>query len=257
MGLGVATGSVPVLTAAEDGAMHFAPFHPTGVRMLRSSPVGRIVRRPLTLVVSGLLGLAFLGNALAQEEAEISPELADLITAVDTFWLMLAAFMVFFMQAGFALVEAGFVRAKNTTNILMKNVLDCCIGGLLFWAVGWGLAYGVSGDGANGFFGNGHFFLNSFPNDGYAAWIFQFAFAATAATIVSGAMAERTKFSAYLIYTAFISGLIYPIVIHWGWDGAGWLSAFADDPIGTNGYIDFAGSGLVHLVGGTAATCWR
>lgn len=193
-----------------------------------------------------------LTSAFAQE-SDPSAELADIIAAVDTLWLMLAAFLVFFMQAGFALVEAGFVRAKNTTNILMKNVLDCCFGGLLFWAIGWGLAYGTSGDSTGGFFGNGQFFLKAFPEDGYASWMFQFAFAATAATIVSGAMAERTKFSAYLVYTAVISGIIYPIVVHWGWDGNGWLSAFAEDPIGTNGYIDFAGSGVVHMVGGTAA----
>ena len=224
----------------------------TGTGMSTLTSVSRHSRRPLLLLASGFLGLAFISSAFAQEEPTPEERLADIILAVDTFWFLFGAFVVFFMQAGFAMVEAGFVRSKNTTNILMKNVLDACIGGLLFWAVGWGLAYGVSGDGANGLFGNGHFFLKAFPNDGYAAWIFQFAFAATAATIVSGAMAERTKFGAYLIYTAFISGLIYPVVVHWGWDGAGWLSAFADDPIGTNGYIDFAGSGIVHAVGGTA-----
>ncbi len=212
----------------------------------------RLARRPAAITAGGLLALG-LTSAFAQEEVTIEETIGDLTLAIDTFWLMFAAFLVFFMQAGFALVEAGFVRAKNTTNILMKNVLDCCIGGILFWAIGWGLAYGTSGDSTGGFFGNGQFFLKGFPDDGYAAWIFQFAFAATAATIVSGAMAERTKFSAYLVYTAVISGVIYPIVVHWGWDANGWLSAFADDPIGTNGYLDFAGSGIVHMVGGSAA----
>ena len=220
--------------------------------MSKLAVAARVGRRPLMIAASALLGLAFVSSAMAQE-ATTEEQLADIIGAVDTLWLMLAAFMVFLMQAGFALVEAGFIRAKNATNVLMKNVLDCCMGGLLFWAVGWGIAYGVSGEASNGFIGDGQFFLKAFPNDGYASWIFQFAFAATAATIVSGAMAERTKFSAYLIYTACISGFIYPVVVHWGWDSNGWLTAFKDDPIGTNGYIDFAGSGIVHAVGGTAA----
>lgn len=197
------------------------------------------------------LAMAFISTAGAQEEFDAAAAVEDLTAGLDQMWLMLAAFLVFFMQLGFAMVEAGFVRAKNTTNILMKNVLDACIGAIAFFAVGFALAYGVDGDGeANGLFGLGNFFLNDFED--YAFWIFQFAFAATAATIVSGAMAERTKFSAYLIYTACITALIYPVVVHWAWDGNGWLTAFTDDPIGTNGYIDFAGSGVVHMVGGFA-----
>jgi Amt family ammonium transporter len=203
-------------------------------------------------IIAGMfIAMAFISTAGAQEEFDAAAAVEDLVTGLDTLWLMLAAFLVFFMQLGFAMVESGFVRAKNTTNILMKNVLDACIGGLAFFAVGYALAYGVDGNGeAGSFFGFGNFFLNDF--DSYAVWIFQFAFAATAATIVSGCMAERTKFSAYLVYTAFITALIYPIVVHWAWDGNGWLTAFKDDPIGTNGYIDFAGSGVVHMVGGFA-----
>jgi Amt family ammonium transporter len=205
-------------------------------------------RRVAAVALATIAALSLMGVASAQEETTTA--VTDLTGAIDTAWLMLAAFLVFFMQLGFAMVEAGFVRSKNTTNILMKNVLDACIGGIAFFAVGYGLAYGLRGETSNRLFGDGFFFLNSF-ND-YASWIFQFAFAATAATIVSGAMAERTKFSAYLVYTFFISALIYPIVVHWAWDSNGWLSAFRENKIGANGYIDFAGSGVVHMVGGAA-----
>ncbi len=204
-------------------------------------------RRLLAVLVGALGALTLIGTTSAQE---IDEELADLIAAIDTAWLLIAAFLVFFMQAGFAMLEAGFVRSKNVANILMKNILDVSAGAIAFWAVGWGLAYGLSGDATNGFAGNGHFFLVGF--DDWASWIFQFAFAATAATIVSGAMAERTKFRAYLFYSVFITGFIYPVVVHWVWDGNGWLTAFKDNPIGTNGYLDFAGSSVVHVVGGFA-----
>ena len=208
-------------------------------------------RRPLNIVSCAGLALAFVATAQAQTPEENAASIEDLVAAIDSFWLMFAAFLVFFMQAGFALVEAGFVRSKNTINILMKNILDGCVGALSFWAVGWAFAYGVDGDGeAGGFIGLGNFFLHDFTD--YASWIFQFAFAATAATIVSGAMAERTRFQAYLFYSIFISAIIYPVVVHWVWDTNGWLTAFTDDPIGTNGYLDFAGSGVVHMVGGFA-----
>ena len=205
------------------------------------------LRIPLTIVAATLLGLAFLQTTDAQES---DPALDDIIGAVDTAWLLIAAFLVFFMQAGFAMVEAGFVRAKNTTNILMKNILDASMGAIAFWAVGWGIAYGVTGESAPGLFGDGDFFLKGF--DDYASWIFQFAFAATAATIVSGALAERTKFTAYLVYSVFITAIIYPVVVHWAWDGNGWMTAFREDTFMANGYIDFAGSGVVHTVGGIA-----
>jgi Amt family ammonium transporter len=195
--------------------------------------------------------VAGISVASAQTPEE---SIADLTAAIDTGWLLVTATLVIFMQAGFAMVEAGFVRTKNVTNILMKNVLDASMGAMLYWAVGWGLAYGVDSAGeAGGYFGMGNFFLSDF--DDYASWFFQFAFAATAATIVSGAMAERTKFAAYLVYSAAITAFVYPIVTHWIWDGNGWLTAFTDDPMNGVGMIDFAGSTVVHSVGGWAALC--
>ncbi|MDX1449610.1 MAG: ammonium transporter [Acidimicrobiia bacterium] len=194
------------------------------------------MRRRL-LTGGGLTALALFGplsgTALAQTVEEVA-------IAVDNVWIVVAGILVMFMQPGFALVEAGFTRAKNTANIVMKNFMDFAAGALMYWAVGFGLAYGGSTIG--GYIGYGEFFFN---NPGRSVeWFFQVVFAATAATIVSGAMAERTKFSAYLVYTPFITGLIYPIVTHWTW-GGGWLAEL--------GYYDFAGSGIVHMVGGVAA----
>jgi len=199
----------------------------------------------------GVGGIAAIigGAAIAGAQEEADP-IADLAGALDTGWLIIAATLVMLMQAGFALVEAGFVRSKNVVNILMKNVLDVCLGSFVYWAVGFGLAYGVS-ESTGEFFGAGNFFLTDF--DDYSGWFFQFAFAATAATIVSGAMAERTKFGAYLIYTVGITALIYPIVSHWIWDANGWLTAFRDDPMSDVGMVDFAGSTVVHSVGGWVA----
>jgi ammonium transporter, Amt family len=181
------------------------------------------------------------GTALAQE----GPTLEEVAVSVDTIWIIMAGILVFLMQAGFALVEAGFTRAKNTANIVMKNFMDFSVGSLVYWAVGFGLAYG--GTSVGGFFAYGGigdaFFLSDTGQS--TSWFFQVVFAATAATIVSGAMAERTKFSAYLVYTPFITGLIYPVVTHWAWSGQGWLTDL--------GFVDFAGSGLVHLTGGIAA----
>ncbi len=168
-------------------------------------------------------------------------------TAIDTVWTLVAAFLVFSMQAGFAMVETGFTRAKNASNIMMKNLMDFCIGSLAFWLLGFGIMFGAD---KLGLFGTSGFFLSSAnPSTGgglwqFAYWMFQVVFAATAATIVSGAMAERTNFPAYLFYSVFISALIYPVVGHWIW-GGGWLSK--------KGMIDFAGSTVVHSIGGWAA----
>jgi len=164
--------------------------------------------------------------------------------SIDTIWILLAAFLVFFMQAGFAMVETGFTRAKNSVNIIMKNLMDFSLGALLFFFIGYGLMFG---DSAGGFIGTNGFLLSITDpanTQNFAVWIFQAVFAATAATIVSGAMAERTKFKSYLVYTVFITALIYPIAGHWIW-GGGWLAKL--------GMIDFAGSTVVHSVGGWAA----
>lgn len=187
----------------------------------------------LLLVVGPLTGVAG-----AQETTLDLDGLAD---SIDELWLVVAAILVMFMQPGFALVESGFTRAKNAGNIIMKNFMDFSVGAIAYWAVGFALAYG--GVSVGGFFATGGWFVS---DDGLAAtWFFQVVFAATAATIVSGAVAERVRFSAYLIYTPFITGVIYPVVTHWAWSGDGWL--------GDLGFVDFAGSGVVHLVGGVAA----
>lgn len=187
--------------------------------------------------------------------AEAAPDtVGDLVLGLNTVWMLLAAALVFFMQPGFALVEAGFTRSKNTANILMKNFVDFLLGSLLYWAIGFGLMFGVGG-----FVGAPHFFDLSFysgslPTEGFL--IFQTVFCATAATIVSGAMAERTKFSMYIVYTIFISAVIYPVSGHWTW-GGGWLMNGAADSfmMTTFGatFHDFAGSSIVHSVGGWIA----
>ena len=168
-------------------------------------------------------------------------------TAINTIWVLLAAFLVFFMQAGFAMVEAGFTRAKNAGNIIMKNMMDFACGSIIYWAFGFALMFGVTKGGLVG--STGFFFSGAFEHLGLdipiaAFLLFQTVFAATAATIVSGAMAERTKFISYLMYSIVISAVIYPIVGHWVW-GGGWLSDL--------GFVDFAGSTVVHSVGGWAA----
>lgn len=205
----------------------------------------------LALAAPSLLGQDAPGANAPEWKAAVDA----LQKQTDMVWTIVAGALVFFMQAGFAMVESGFTRAKNAGNIMMKNLMDFSMGGLAFWAVGFGLMFGVS----NGLTGWSNFFTN-FDNStldgqwGYTFWMFQVVFAATAATIVSGAMAERTKFSAYLIYSFLISLFIYPVFGHWAWgnllnagnaDSGAWLAK--------RGFIDFAGSTVVHSVGGWAA----
>lgn len=167
--------------------------------------------------------------------------------AIDTMWVLLGAFLVFTMHLGFTLLETGYTRAKNTVNILTKNMLTLSLGVLLFFITGFGIAFGYS---SNGFFGTEGFFLNNvegmdFGVPVYAFWFFQAVFCCTAATIVSGAMAERTKLIAYVMFTIIVTALIYPVVVHWVWSDYGWLANM--------GFADFAGSTVVHSVGAWAA----
>ena len=163
-------------------------------------------------------------------------------TEVFSVWFLAGAALVFWMQAGFAMVEAGFTRAKNTGNILMKNLMDFCIGTIVFILIGYGL---LMGEDLAGFIGRPGFdLLSAYQEFDYSAFVFNLVFCATTATIVSGAMAERTKFLSYCVYSAVISALIYPIEAHWIW-GGGWLSQI--------GFHDFAGSCAIHMVGGISA----
>lgn len=195
--------------------------------------------------------LESLQAAIESLKAEAATATSTVVDETGWLWTCLAAFLVFFMQAGFALVEAGFTRAKNCVNIIMKNLLDFSVGSISFWAIGFGLMFGTT---YGGWIGTTDFFVDGLvdgesSNWEYAFLIFQTVFAATAATIVSGAMAERTKFTSYLIYSIAITAIVYPIAGSWAWgslyNGEGWLEGF--------GFIDFAGSTVVHSVGGWAA----
>ncbi len=182
------------------------------------------------------------------EPSAVEAAKEELQTNINIVWTCVAAFLVFFMQAGFAMVETGFTRAKNAVNILMKNLMDFSVGSLAFFLIGFGLMFGKT----NGLFGTTLFGLSGVEPGEHWNWtflIFQTVFAATAATIVSGAMAERTKFVSYLLYSGAISLMIYPIFGSWAWgsllDGGGWLEKL--------GFHDFAGSTVVHSVGGWLA----
>ncbi|MBP2146180.1 Amt family ammonium transporter [Methanofollis sp. W23] len=164
---------------------------------------------------------------------------------LDFIWVLICGFMVMFMQAGFTMVETGFTRAKNAANIMMKNLMDFSVGALSYWAVGFAIMYGTM-EGMNWLFGWSGFFLigDAYDVTTIQSWFFQMVFAATAATIVSGSVSERCKFSTYAIASAVITAVIYPLYGHWLW-GGGWLADL--------GALDFAGSGVVHALGGWLA----
>jgi Amt family ammonium transporter len=203
----------------------------------------------LITVIFFIFAYGAYGSPAPQESKSVEQIANDLQTNLNIVWTSVAAFLVFFMQAGFAMVESGFTRAKNTVNIMMKNLMDFSIGTVAFFVIGFGLMFGVS----NGFFGTTNFLMSGSDVAGkdwnWTFLIFQTVFAGTAATIVSGAMAERTKFVGYLVYSIFICAVIYPIFGSWAWgsllDGGGWLENL--------GFTDFAGSTVVHSIGGWLA----
>ncbi len=201
-------------------------------------------RRILMIVGVALVALLLTLLSAAAWAADDESSIATLQVGLDTVWVLMAAFLVFLMQAGFAMVEAGFTRAKNACNILMKNYADFALASIFFFLVGYAVMFGKG----NGFIGYTGFALGNAENPSgvplWAFWLFQAVFCGTAATIVSGGMAERMKFRAYLIYTVAISALVYPIIGHWIW-GGGWLSQM--------GFADFAGSTVVHGTGGWVA----
>jgi len=200
-----------------------------------------------------------INNLETQLQTSITANAAEIATAkaeLDAFYILWAACLVFLMQCGFAVLAAGSIRAKNVRNILLKNGLDACVGCVVWYLIGNGLA-----GGGNAFIGNNkdNFALSGVVDtdgsDQSSAWInffFSYTFAAAAATIVSGAVAERCKLSAYIVYTIVITGFIYPVVVHWVWSGDGFMSAFNPNHI-LGGVIDFAGSGVVHMTGGIAS----
>ncbi|PWA58962.1 ammonium transporter 1 member 1 [Artemisia annua] len=182
----------------------------------------------------------------------ICNKLSDTTFAVDSTYLLFSAYLVFSMQLGFAMLCAGSVRAKNTMNIMLTNVLDAAAGGLFYYLFGFAFAFGTP---SNGFIGRHNFGLKDIPttNFDYSYFLYQWAFAIAAAGITSGSIAERTQFVAYLIYSAFLTGFVYPVVSHWFWSVDGWASATNyDSLLFGSGVIDFAGSGVVHMVGGIA-----
>lgn len=188
-----------------------------------------------------LFFINFTFNKMKNEREDIimTEEISGVIFGV---WFLIGAALVFWMQAGFAMVEAGFTRAKNTGNILMKNLMDFCIGTVVFILIGFSL---LLGEDVLGFIGKPGFdIFTSYKDFDWSNFVFNLVFCATTATIVSGAMAERTKFISYCVYSGVISALIYPIEAHWIW-GGGWLSQI--------GFHDFAGSCAIHMVGGISA----
>ena len=205
------------------------------------------LRRVLPLVIAALFAAGILAGYNVAFAQDITSKADKLDQGANIIW-MFAAFLVFFMQAGFAFLGAGLIRSKNTTNYLTKSFMDFAIASLSFWAFGFALMWGTS---AAGIAGTTNFFLTDSANgQTYVDFVFQMVFAATAATIVAGAMAERTKTQAYLAYSFMVGAIIYPLYGHWVW-GGGWLGAL--ESINLPAAADYAGSGVVHAVGGFIA----
>ena len=225
----------------------------------------------ITAVLGVMFGFTyFFGAAAGAAAADAGPKVDNLISPINTMWVLVAAFLVFFMQAGFMALEAGFARSRESVNIMMECIFDTCLCGLLYYAVGFAFQFGEG----NGVIGHSYFFLQDIPATyDYAGifdtrvaflafFLFQFAFADTASTITSGAMVGRTSFKGDIIYSAVVSGFVYPIIGHWVWGPGGWLGGGGTnftmgifDPLVKNDIIfrDFAGSTVVHTVGGFIA----
>ncbi|MBZ0283722.1 MAG: ammonium transporter [Anaerolineae bacterium] len=215
----------------------------------------RFVRRLFVMAVCSLVLVVF-GTTVttAQDEVATVTDVANLQVAIDATWILVASILVFFMQAGFAFLESGMIRQTGVVNSLMENFMDACFSGIGFWAVGFGIAFGAS---QGGFFGLSNFFLSDamvFTDGGvsygegismFVLFFFQFAFAATAGTIITGAIAERTNFIGKIIYSFVVVMFIYPVVVHWVWSADGWLF--------NANFKDFAGSTVVHMLGGVLA----
>jgi Amt family ammonium transporter len=182
----------------------------------------------------------------------LSDQTSNLAGGIDAFYLIFAGALVYFMQTGFAMLCAGSIRAKNVKNVILWNLLDSCGGGLAFWSVGYAFAYGGDNAGSKTFVGNAGFFLQG-DDIRLENWFFQFAFACALSSIVAGTIAERTQMKAYLMYSVFLAGFVYPVVAHAFWSSNGFLSNTATDPLWGSGAIDLAGSGPVHMTGGVTA----
>src|SRR3954452_10567653 len=225
---------------------------------------GKLLAVGLVLVVIKFVVGPFLNSVAGAQDSSTVP-VDDVVNATNTAWVLVTAFLVFFMQAGFMMLEAGFARTREVVNILQECIVDTCLCALLFWAFGFALMFGHG----NGFIGHEYFFLNgaeaTYTYHGsfdtgvafMAFFLFQFAFADTCSTITSGAMVGRTGFKGDLLYSAVVSGLIYPIFGHWVWGPGGWLGtmspSFLNDLTGGAVFRDFAGSTVVHTVGGFIA----
>jgi len=217
-------------------------------------------------IATNAAGIATNVETITAIQTDIAQMKADYNESLDTLWMLLATMLVFFMHAGFSLLESGSVRFKNTQNILAKNLIVVCAGFLCWYFVGYVFAFGVPEEDPTKMAGRTNWAMADmwYPTDatksgGYRFWLFQGAFCATGATIVSGAMAERTQLKGFTTYTVFMTTVIYPFVVYWGWSGSG-MFAYTNDEGESVSIVgpalqDFAGSGLVHLVGGVGALC--
>src|SRR5712671_5334111 len=241
------------------------PMIRTRLRRLRDKDTRKLIAVILAGKMLGIVaalfavkafGWYFGSQASAAAIRQVATKADDIGNPLNTVWVLVTAFLVFFMQAGFMGLEAGFARSRETVNVLMECVFDTCLCGLLYWSIGFAFQFGVG----NGFIGHQYFFLHGIT-PGYgstgvaflAFWLFQFASADTASTVTSGAMVGRTSFKGDILYSTMVSGFMYPIFGHWVWGPGGWLengSGALFKAFGTGGtfFRDFAGSTVVHTV---------